>query len=97
LNQMISTGTPKHGASAADTRRRPWPTAATPQRRQPARSASVSTVITSLRRPRRTSNTCMPSALNIASAREHQRAGEPHLQSSMSGSSIDRRLGRSRS
>jgi hypothetical protein len=49
LSQTISTGSPKQGASAAVTRRRPCPVARTPQRRQPVASASVSTVITSLR------------------------------------------------
>jgi hypothetical protein len=49
LSQMMSTDTPKHGASAAVTRRRPCPTASTPHPGHPVASASVSTVITSLR------------------------------------------------
>jgi hypothetical protein len=48
FNHTISTGNPKHGASAASTRRRPCPTASTPQLGQPVTSASVSTVITNL-------------------------------------------------
>ena len=49
FHHTISTETPKHGASAAVTRRRPCPVATTPQLRQPVGSASVSTVITNFR------------------------------------------------
>ncbi len=79
FNHTTSTDAPKQGASAAVTRRRPCAVATTPHPPQPARSASVSTVTTSRRPSRRTSRTCIPAALNIASARAHQRAPGPHL------------------
>ena len=59
--------------------RRPRPAATTPHRLQPVESMSVSTVITNMRWLRRTSTTCMPLALNIASARAHQDTPKPHL------------------
>ena len=79
FHQSRRTGLPKHGASAATTRRRPCAVATTPQPGQPVRSAWVSTVTTSRCSPWTTSSTCIPEALNIASARAHQRAPGPHL------------------
>ena len=98
LRQATTTGLPNAGASCARWTRRPWPTATTPQARQPVASSSVSTVTTS-QPPASwpTSITCRPGALNISSARAHQGAPTPHLLSDTSGSPDERLLGRYRS
>ena len=97
LSHTTSTGTPKHGASAA---LHPPPV---PDRDHTADGAARRVGVGLDRdhqlavRLARTSSTCMPSLLNIASARAHQRTPEPHLSWSTSGSSIFGQLGRSRS
>ena len=61
-------------------RRRPWPTAATPQVGQPRTSASDSTVSTNRAGCRSMVSTCISSTSNRVSVRERQSALEAHVE-----------------
>jgi hypothetical protein len=80
------TDLPKHGMSWSRTRRRPWPTATTPQSGQPVTSSPVSTPRTRPVTVAVTELTWMPSTPSSASARVHQRPWEQDIELFMSGS-----------